>query len=365
MAKGQEYNWERKGFRDERTSTEILQLTGFPTVNHAFYFHVQSFTPDSKTLVFLSYTELRRDSTPNIFRVDVDGTHLVQLTDSQGIESAVLAPDGKAVYFLIGGQLRSVDINTCEEKVMGEVEGVKAWINGPSRVHLSDTGSVSADGEFFITGRQMLDGRNVILRYSIHSPEAHILYEHPTGIAHVQFDPYTSDRIAFCTSSDEHHRNIWTIKRDGTDGHVLNLQHGNGHFAWLKRNDMEGVVVMSNTTSPRGAIKYCGVNQIDGRIIAQGKNFWHASPSKDGKWIVADTNWPDEGIYIIHASTGKIKSLCYPKSSEGHAQWTHPHPFFSPDGKMVVFNSDRSGLPHVYLAKISDEFLKDLENEYA
>ncbi len=357
MSKRQEYNWERKGFRDEQTGTEILQLTGFPTVNHAFYFHVQSFTPDSKTLLFLSYTELRRDATPNIFRVDTDGTHLIQLTDEQGIESAILSPDGSKVFFITGSRLKSVDINTGGEKSYAEIKGVETWINGPNRLHLADTGSISADGKSFVTGRRMLNKRNVILHYDIPNLKGSVLYEHPTGAAHVQFDPYTSERIAFCTAGDERHRNIWTLKRDGTDGRILNLEFGNGHFAWLRKTDAsKEIVVMSNTTSPRGAIKYCGVNEKDEKIIAQGKNFWHASPSKDGKWIVADSNWPDEGIYIIQVSTGKMKSLCYPKSSEGHAQWTHPHPFFSPDGKMVVFNSDRTGIPHVYLAKISDEF---------
>ena len=29
-------------------------------------------------------------------------------------------------------------------------------------------------------------------------------------------------------------------------------------------------------------------------------------------------------------------------------QWTHPHPSFSPDERLAVFTSDRSGHPQVY-----------------
>ena len=358
MSKGQEYNWERKFLIDEKTDVEITQLTCFPTINHAFYYHVQSFTPDSKTLLILSYTEMRRDATPNIFRVDVDGTNFIQLTDKQGIESAILSPDGKRVFYMVGSRLESVDTETGEEKAHGEIEGVETWVNEPNRLHLSDTGSISADGKSFVTGRRMIDGRYVILHYDIPNAKGSILYEHPTGPAHTQFEPVNSERIAFCTAGDENRRGMWTLKRDGSDSRILELQDGNGHFNWIKNNsESNDLLIESNATSPKGTIKIGGVNGKNERIVAQGKNFWHASPSKDGEWIVADTNWPDEGIYIIQVSSGKYKSLCHPNSSEGHSQWTHPHPFFSPDGKMIVFNSDRTGLPNVYLAKIPEDFL--------
>lgn len=358
MAKGQEYNWERRFFRDEQTGVEITQLTGFPTISHAFYFHVQSFTPDSKTLLFLSYTELRRDATPNIFRVDVDGTNLTQLTDARGIESAVLAPDGRTAYYLVGGELHSLDINSGKETIAGAMEGVETWISGPTRLHLSDTGSISLDGKTFITGRRMADGRYVILHYRILSSEVSVIYRHPTSIAHVQFDPYTSDRIVFCTSGDLQNRNMWTLSGAGTGARILQIPNGTGHFAWLKNESLsKDKLVMSTVTSPRGAIMSCGLNDAEPKLIAQGKNFWHASPSRDGEWIISDTNWPDEGLQLVQVRTGRHKTLCYPRSSQGHPQWTHPHPFFSPDGKMVVFNSDRTGICQVYLAKITEEFL--------
>jgi Tol biopolymer transport system component len=34
-------------------------------------------------------------------------------------------------------------------------------------------------------------------------------------------------------------------------------------------------------------------------------------------------------------------------------QWTHPHPSFSRDERLVAFASDRTGHPHVYVAIIS------------
>ena len=34
-------------------------------------------------------------------------------------------------------------------------------------------------------------------------------------------------------------------------------------------------------------------------------------------------------------------------------QWTHPHPSFSPDETKVVFASDKSGNPQVYVAELA------------
>lgn len=33
-------------------------------------------------------------------------------------------------------------------------------------------------------------------------------------------------------------------------------------------------------------------------------------------------------------------------------QWTHPHPGFSPDERMIIYGSDASGFTQVYVAEI-------------
>jgi hypothetical protein len=45
----------------------------------------------------------------------------------------------------------------------------------------------------------------------------------------------------------------------------------------------------------------------------------------------------------------KIQYLLNTKTS-GKGQAAHVHPFFSPDGRMVFFNSDGEGLPQVFMA---------------
>ena len=45
--------------------------------------------------------------------------------------------------------------------------------------------------------------------------------------------------------------------------------------------------------------------------------------------------------------------VIFPTDTVYGPQWTHPHPSFSPDETKVVFASDRSGHPQVYVVEIS------------
>ncbi|HNZ39512.1 MAG TPA: oligogalacturonate lyase family protein, partial [Candidatus Latescibacteria bacterium] len=44
----------------------------------------------------------------------------------------------------------------------------------------------------------------------------------------------------------------------------------------------------------------------------------------------------------------------------GHPQWTHPHPMFTPDGRRIVFNSDRTGIGQVYTVEIPESLRQQL-----
>ena len=90
-------------------------------------------------------------------------------------------------------------------------------------------------------------------------------------------------------------------------------------------------------------------------IVAEGPYFWHSGASDDGEWIVADSNWPDEGLWLINVATKQRERLCFSFASQGHPQTTHPHPNLSDDGSMAVFASDRTGITQVYVAYLPEE----------
>ena len=106
-------------------------------------------------------------------------------------------------------------------------------------------------------------------------------------------------------------------------------------------------------------------------------NAWHAVCSPDGTLMVADTNYPDIGIQLFDPrdGVGKPTIICQSGASSVGDHWkgpfpyangpinvyapqhTHPHPSFSPDGKLIVFTSDRSGWSQIYEVTLPADIL--------
>jgi len=346
MAKGQQYQPERRFFQDNRTGVEITQLSSFPTVNSKFYFHVNAFTPDSKSLVFHSYKSASRNSQIDVFKVDVDGTGLTRLTDNPGVGGTVLSYDGQWLYYMVGPEFRRTSLTTYEEQTINRLERLSGEF---------DLACITYDDRHYYV-EAVLDNGNVgIVRFAADGSEATVVYEGP-GITHVQVEPQEGKTIAFQTRPDEQHRNIWLIDADGGNLRPFSLPYGNGHWMWVGGTGK----IMSNLEKAHQGIAVMREGDEQAERLVEGEHFWHASSSLDGEWMVSDTNWPDNGIQIIHIKTKKYKTLCYTGSSSSHPQWTHPHPSFSPDGRYVVFNSDASGIPHLYLAKVPEELYAEL-----
>ena len=94
-------------------------------------------------------------------------------------------------------------------------------------------------------------------------------------------------------------------------------------------------------------------------IVAGGPYFWHISSSPDGKYFISDD--PTGNIYIGLVETGRFRRLCQSETVLGAQQYTHTHPFLSPDCRYAFYNSTRTGIPQIYAASVPDAFLASLE----
>jgi oligogalacturonide lyase len=105
-------------------------------------------------------------------------------------------------------------------------------------------------------------------------------------------------------------------------------------------------------------------------------NAWHPMIDRTGTRMITDTRNPDRGLQLFdprhHAAAPQL--LCQSEASSvgdhwdlGHCpydddaarkvfapQHTHPHPNFSPDGRFVVFTSDRTGHAQVYEVELPE-----------
>lgn len=349
MSKGQVYQNERRMFKDKETGIEIVQLSSFPTVNFKFYFHYNEFTPDSETLLFRSYKENNRNSTDNVFKVNVDGTELIQMTDAEGLGSPFFSYDGKWLYYISKGTLHKTDFHTLEDYELGHIEEMS---------NSGGSGSLTFDGKHFYSGCRLKNGNMGMVYYSTETDEARLIYQSEM-ITHVQIKPLDGNVIAFQSHYNEEGKNIYLIKPDGSGLKPFDLKHGNGHWMWVA--DTKKIMCGLNLAYNKQGIVTMGLDDVEPEIIIDDIHYWHPACSNDGKWMVSDSNWPDKGIFLINPRTQKSKLICRTNARIGDGQWSHPHPSISHNGKYIVFNSDMTGTPNVFLAKVPEEFLTELQ----
>lgn len=340
MAKGTTYNHERIEFVDARTGVRLMQVTSFPTMSMALPYYGRNFTGDSKTLIFVSQREARRDAPWDLFRVDTDGTNLTQLTESEGAAGFVMSPQGDCVYFHRQSALWKVDINTFREEEILALQGVQSM----------GAGAISPDGAYYFA--QVVTARHTtgILRIRTDGSEAEFVAEGERGsLALHSASPGGAGLLVW--QKREGKKRWLLLDVDGTRKGVYTSSVDFAHCTFLGTSER----VQGCALPPDRALVHIGLGEEQPTTIAQGVYFWHSASTLDGEWIVSDTNWPDEGLQLVHVPTGRYRPLCTPRSSQGHPQWTHPHPQFSPDGRMVLFNSDRTGVCQIYLAFIPED----------
>ncbi|MFW6058597.1 MAG: TolB family protein [Phycisphaeraceae bacterium] len=90
--------------------------------------------------------------------------------------------------------------------------------------------------------------------------------------------------------------------------------------------------------------------------------FGHTTFDASGTRFVGDWRAPGAPADQTHMYIGtlsrepdaalQVRYLLHPRTSYGRDQITHPHPCLSPDGRRLLFNSDITGLPQVWLAEV-------------
>ncbi len=171
-------------------------------------------------------------------------------------------------------------------------------------------------------------------------------------------------------------RDDGTFWRDvplGRDG-VFRCQ---GHQQWFGRS---GIVISNMSGAGRRPIyigwpietgsndspgSHKGFNIPGGRYVDITRNldytdFVHLSPDISGTRIVTDASRFDKKTNkrIVRLVIGTLSSSDNPilkvqylldTKTSFKGQVAHPHPFFSPDTRMAFFNTDREGIPQVFM----------------
>lgn len=285
--------------------------------------------------------------------------------------SPAIDPLGQRVYFVRGASVWGLDLSSLREDCV--VDFGDGSMGEPS---------ISRDGEWMVTA--LKQGRGSGLAVGRTDGSHWQIIPFPRTVIHPQFHPFEPDWIEFAADpAPRMHR----VRRDGAGMECL-YEHGNDEFV-VHETFLGNSGLLVFTVWPH-AIRTLDWTSRQQRTVAE-LNAWHITPNRAGTEILCDTNHPDRGILIVDAATGVTNRVCLSEASgrgsqwkksryavaadfeaarSGGAaapvlswmeagadtvygpQWTHPHPSYSPDEHSVVFASDRTGTPQVYVAEI-------------
>jgi len=365
--KGSRHLSECREFYDKRTGAHIFQLTDHPSINHNLYFLTSSFTPDQGQLIFTSY----RSGEPNFFILKFPNGEIVQLTDSDGIHGYSGIIFESKLFYTQGNTIKAVDIDSLEERVLATFEGGS----------LGEC-SINSTGELIVTAMKRGDKSHITVT-ATNGSGAQVIHTAPDQtIIHPQFHPKHPNLIAY--SGDPAPR-MWTIQSDGSNNQCLYM-HDNNEFLVHETflGDLDELIV----SHWYHALRRISLETLEMTAISHF-NAWHICSNRAGTKVLCDTVHPDIGLRLVDVETGNHVHICYPQSSCGGSQWekdryalaedwataqkdrerslswmemkidtvygpqwSHPHPSFSPDEKMVVYTSDVSGHSQVYVVVI-------------
>lgn len=290
-----------------------------------------------------------------------------------------------------GCELVSVNINTGEEIVLANdcanfheytsIGDILYYVSGDALLRVSKDGSgreLVCRCENMTFPHATKDGR--YLNWQVSGKEdACIILDLQTGVQREAFrkgfeEPFpTADHMMICPTDPgkvffAHEGTTYYVSNrlwlweDGVGMRCIAKQrldsNGNlgdcfGHESWSA--DGKGLYFVKYPCSPLPPTGICYVdtegNQTE--VLYGRYPYWHVCASPDGRFLAADTQSGEfSGVCLIDMENGMETMVA--KAGYTWVQPSHPHPHFSPDGRILIWNSIRDGRLGVEFVKIKD-----------
>lgn len=367
MSKGSAIRSDVRETKDPVTGAFVRQLTDHPSIHHHPFYYLPAWDDAMRRLTLVSH----RTGAPQIYsRLESDGS-LVQLTSRDDLNEWSVHPshDGKYVYYTAGYGGWRVDTETQKEEQLVEFGSKDIREKGMVGAAMGTT-TLSRDDAYWAIPVKIA-GRAQFLVVDTRSLESEVILERDT-IGHPQFHPDDNSLLRYAGPYDSR---IWVIRRDGSQNRLV-YERDADKKEWIVHETWRpGTMEILTTNWARGVI---GIDVETGakRTVCTF-NAWHPMVDRSGQWMIADTKNPDTGLQLFNVKDGiwKPRQICLTEATNAGDHWnlgycpyddgpvdvyapqhTHPHPQFSPDGKRVVFTSDRSGHAQLYEVSIPDHF---------
>lgn len=348
-----------------RTDYPVRWLTGYETTAYVTYMHQNGFFRGSSHLV------IRKAQS-------IGGTNLLHVCDLRSGQLTLLPPlpSGRPMIggfwdihyesgLLVSGETATqsaldnanprvwtfdleqfLSTGTATWQQVYEVPAGTTMADNAAAIHPDGTKvALSILGAPVVNPEVPGDRHSTVIEVDIRTGAERILAERDKTFNHVHYSPYDPSWVVFTRegASTIHKERVWAhhpvqaptgkniCPQLLPDGTVLRLSHERAAF------DSPTVVVI-NYENPRSVYR----GYFDGRmpqLIARG-NFEHCDISRDGRYIVVDTDLgrPKTSIQLIDLANGNAVTTIVPTTNRGVSHPRHNHPIFSPNGRYVLFN---------------------------
>ncbi|MBX2997579.1 MAG: PD40 domain-containing protein [Caldilineaceae bacterium] len=376
MSKGRIFHDPQFRYIDNVSNREILRLTDYLGHSNHFYFTDPCWFNHNRSFLFTS----DRENQSNLFRYDLDGGKITQVTDLQGKgrPGGCVSEVNNAVYFWWQNDLIELKLDTLAERIIRTAE----------RPMLpAGRANPTADGQYICTmlvEEQPQDKPRVsfaysrfveffetkpftqIVRIDMNSGAQEVIHEDRRYMGHVNTSPALPNLLTYCHEGpwaridqriwglDIHSGKTWKIRPQDGDNYAV------GHEYWFadgERIGYHGRPRDGQGNHVFGHIKWDNSDHIEVNFPFHSTHFH----SLDESMMVGDGTpafRTDAQPYIqLFRWDGERyvgpRILAYHRSTFND-QHAHCHPRFTPDGKSILYTSDLTAYSNMYLVEMGD-----------
>lgn len=383
MAKGSTVQFQFQDFTDPTTGVRVTRLSPVDVSCPRNYFYQKCFSNDGQQLLF----GCEYEGVHNLWMLDLQTQVARQLTEGNGdnYHGSFVSPDDKFVFYVKNrDNLFRVNLETLEETLVFRVpagwKGAGTWVPNTACTKLAAMLIRESD---LVTGgtgwdrfRRQFDAKPLqrLLSIDIATGEAKVIHEQQCYLGHPMYRPNDDKTMGFCHEGphDLVDARMWFIDEDGT--HLRKVkEHAPGeacmHEFWVP--DGSQLIYVSYIKGEQARYIW-GADPVtlENRMLMEMPPCAHLMSNEDGSLLVGDGAGqlgdvadkeghafePDPYIHVFDMKTRTARKVCEHNSTwkdyKGNHQATHPHPSFTPDNKRVLFSSDVTGKPALYLADL-------------
>lgn len=363
---------------DLETGVRVRQLTSTPAIHENIYGEVPYMDGASRYCLLTRRREAH--GLQEVWRYDFERDWLTPVCeDVPSIAGMAVSPDQR--YFTCQ---RRIDAETFELVITEIATLEQRALRFRGWPEIRALGSIGPDNRTYISGTAVTSHRFGIVRYDLEAGTRQVIHEWDDIInPHPQIEPATGRDILVQHNRgcllDDQGRCLRLVGPEGATLYLIDIDGGNrrelpvgkpytlpcqGHQSWLGRT---GDILLTVGGAPveeleEGNLLRLRPGEPAATVVARGHAFWHPNASLDGRFFVSDTIG-DGRLVIGSFRTGRTRVLCGSGASCSSPQYTHPHPYLSPDCRWVIYNSDATGVPHVHAARVPEGWLEELEDQ--